>query len=145
MCAWKCRSNKSLKKGFTLVEVMVSFVVLGFLASVVGGWLYINHWTVVNGEAREQAVFKAQRLIDSLQARGIHGVANMTNQSINCTAADDVRTFTCKTTITTKDWVNHPMHPVDTTKLAISKRIIVDVEWEISSKTRSTRIEGIIE
>lgn len=119
-------------KGLTLIEVLVSFVILGFLASSVGLWFLVNHNSLMRAEAKNQANYTAQRIIDSLQVRGLSAV-DTTITVVNCGTQ---RAMTCTTRVKAHDKSGNEI---------ITKKIHVGIHWKIGSVDQSLSTEGVLQ
>lgn len=74
-----------MKKGFGIVEVMVSIVVLGFmyvaLSKLQGG----NHDAVLRIRGRDGAIEVAQQVLDSLNSEGLSAIPVSSNPALDTT------------------------------------------------------------
>ena len=125
------------ESGFGLIEALISFVLVGFMAVGISSMILDSRWAVANDKARNQANYKAARIIDSLQARGIGGVADTTGKLVPCVQTGDERPFSCSVTVTTLDAAR--------TGRPITKQVQVDIGWEIRKAPRSIQVQGVIE
>lgn len=121
-------------KGMTLIEVLVSFVILGFLASSVGLWFLYNHNTLVRAEAKNQASYTAQRIVDSLQARGLNAVD--TNTQIFSCGNQSTRAMTCTTSVRAQDTISGEI---------VSKKIHVGIHWKVGATDQNHSVEGVLQ
>ncbi len=140
-------------RGFSLVEAMVSIVIVGLMATAVSRAIVDSRVALSNDEARNQANYKASRVIDSLRARGVSGVpctdmvhiCNAVGDSCNCATnvavvcADsrDHVAFACTTNVSTLGTA--------TSGRPATKRVTVDVHWKIRKAPHSVHVEGVIE
>ena len=145
-------------RGFSLVEAMVSIVIVGLMATAVSRAIVDSRVALSNDEARNQANYKASRVIDSLRARGVSGVpctdqirvcfdhdghveldycTCATNVAVDCSDAGDHVAFACTTNVSTLGTA--------TSGRPATKRVAVDVHWKIRKAPHSVHVEGVIE
>ena len=116
---------------------MLSFAIVGFMAVGISTLIVDTRWALANDKARNQANYKAARIIDSLQARGIGGVADTAAKALTCLQAGDERPFTCRVSVATMDEAR--------TGRPITKQVIVDVGWSIRTAPHGIQMQGVIE
>jgi Tfp pilus assembly protein PilV len=143
----KKQNNKlSNQSGVGLVEAMLTFILLAFLLTAIVGWQNTNSWTIANANSREVATYKAQRLLDSLQAMGIYNIADsigLSDCKDNTTNVKEVRDYRCGWTSKTLDWIPSPANSADT--MVISKEVTVSVEWKIKGTPHTINITGAVQ
>lgn len=131
------RNRISNAKGMTLIEVMVAFIILGIVSSSIGLWFIFNHQTLTRAEAQNQAVLTAQRIVDSLQVRGLAAVP-IDTLSFNCGQANQ-RQMSCTTFVTGQELS-------DTTyKVYVTKKIRVGIGWNVGGTAQRTSVEGLLQ
>lgn len=124
-------------RGFSLVEAMVSIVIVGLMATAVSRAIVDSRVALSNDEARNQANYKASRVVDSLRAMGVSGVSDTSNAAVVCSDAGDHVAFACTTSVRTL--------ATSTSGRPATKRVAVDVHWQIRKAPHSIHVEGVIE
>lgn len=132
----KGRLTTSAQKGFSLIEALIAMVIVGIVAAGISRTILDGRWALSNDEARNQANYKAARLIDSLSACGIGGVENGT-RVLPCSSTEDHVSFNCRATI--------KPYAEAVTGRPTSKQVAIEVSWEINRGAHSIRLEGVIE
>tara|TARA_B110000483_G_scaffold237919_1_gene313576 strand:- start:849 stop:1280 length:432 start_codon:yes stop_codon:yes gene_type:complete len=132
----KIKSQTAMKyqNGIGIIEVVVSFVVLGIMVAAIAPMMTANVWSLENTLARNAAAYKAERMLDSLQMAGIHQVTTVTD--FPCSEAGvDKRAFTCSITPT-----------VLTTNFEVvtSKKVVVTINWTIN-RVHTLSVEGVVQ
>ena len=124
-------------RGFSLIEALVSIVIVGLMATAVSRAIVDSRVALSNDEARNQANYKASRLIDSLRAIGVSGVPDTATVTVPCSAAGDHVEFDCTASVS----------PLDTAVSGrpATKRVAVNVHWKIRKAPHSVHVEGVIE
>lgn len=141
-------------RGFSLVEAMVSIVIVGLMATTVSRAIVDSRVALSNDEARNQANYKASRVIDSLRARGTSGVDTTLKQNCSgaplehvrfgdgmnclpCSAPGDHVQFVCAYKVVALDSA--------VSARVATKRVQVEVGWEIRKAPHTIHVEGVIE
>ncbi|MBP5188976.1 MAG: type II secretion system protein [Fibrobacterales bacterium] len=124
-------------RGFSLIEALVSIVIVGLMATAVSRAIVDSRVALSNDEARNQANYKASRVIDSLRAMGVSGVSDTTKAAVVCADSRDHVAFACTTNVSTLGTA--------TSGRPASKRVAVDVHWKIRKAPHSVHVEGVIE
>ena len=130
----KLQAVTSNQAGIGIIEVVVSFVVLGILVAAIAPMMTANVWGLENTLARNAAAYKAERMLDSLQMAGIHQVVTITDAPCS-EAGVDKRAFTCSIT------------PTDLTtnfEVVTSKKVVVTVNWTIN-RVHTLSVEGVVQ
>lgn len=120
--------------GIGIIEVVVSFVVLGIMVAAIAPMMTANVWSLENTLARNAAAYKAERMLDSLQMAGIHQVTTIADAPCS-EAGVDKRAFTCSIT------------PTDLTtnfQVVTSKKVVVTVNWTIN-RIHTLSVEGVVQ
>lgn len=121
--------------GFGLIEVLVALFMLGLIVTALTPIMRSNVWGVENTLARNSARFKAEAILDSLQASGIHVVQSAS--SFDCTEDTiDKRPFTCDIAVDTMTVYDG---------VVVAKRVMVDVSWEITGANKTLSVEGVVQ
>ena len=124
-------------RGFSLIEALVSIVIVGLMATAVSRAIVDSRVALSNDEARNQANYKASRVIDSLRAMGVSGVSDTTKAAVVCADSRDHVAFACTTNVSTLGTA--------TSGRPATKRVAVDVHWKIRKAPHSVHVEGVIE
>ena len=124
-------------RGFSLIEAMISIVIVGLMATAVSRAIVDSRVALSNDEARNQANYKASRVIDSLRAMGVSGVSDTSLAAVVCADAGDHVVFACTTNVSTLG--------TSTSGRPATKRVAVDVHWKIRKAPHSVHVEGVIE
>lgn len=124
-------------RGFSLIEALVSIVIVGLMATAVSRAIVDSRVALSNDEARNQANYKASRLIDSLRAIGVSGVPDTATVTVPCSAAGDHVEFDCTASVSTLDTA--------VSGRPATKRVAVNVHWKIRKAPHSVHVEGVIE
>lgn len=121
--------------GFGLIEVLVALFMLGLIVTALTPIMRSNVWGVENTLARNSARFKAEAILDSLQASGIHVVQSA--NSFDCTETSiDKRPFTCDVAVDTMSVYDG---------VVVAKKVIVGVSWEITGANKTLSVEGVVQ
>lgn len=134
------------QSGVGLVEAMLTFVVLAFLLTAIVGWQNTNSWTIANANSREVATYKAQRLLDSLQAMGIHNL-DVIKSEYPCkdSTALNVETRAYKCGWETRSLDSIPSLANSSEFQVISKEVTVSVKWEIKGTPHTIQVTGAVQ
>ncbi|MDB9744311.1 hypothetical protein OAA91_02165 [Fibrobacterales bacterium] len=139
-------SKMSSESGVGLVEAMLTFVVLAFLLTAIIGWQNTNSWTIANANSREIATYKAQRILDSLQAEGIYNL-NPTDSvdchDVNVGGKKESREFGCKWASRSLDSI--PSLANSSEFMVISKEVTVTVDWKIKGTPHTIQVTGAVQ
>ncbi len=135
--------NFEQQKGFGLLEVMVSFVILGFMVISLNKIHVSNRWQLAYNDSRASAMLKSQKIMDSLQVSGINAIDTGAHTAFACNDIDHgettrvlARTFECALNVTPLDTLNG---------FIVSKRVNVVVSWDINNHTHNLELNGVIE
>ena len=141
-------------RGFSLIEALIAIVITALMATVVSRAIVDSRVAISNDEARNQANYKAARVIDSLRAQGTGGVDTTLYQNCSgaplehvlfgagmnclpCSAPGDHVQFVCAFRVRALD---HAVSGRPTAKL-----VQVEVGWEIRKAPHTIHVEGVIE
>ena len=142
-------------RGFSLVEAMVSIVIVGLMATAVSRAIVDSRVALSNDEARNQATYKASRVIDSLRALGTSGVnctpENQTGSGaplehvrfsagmncLPCSAPGDHVQFVCAYKVVSRETA--------VSGRVATRHVQVEVGWEIRKAPHTIHVEGVIE
>ena len=157
--------GKALKrrKGFGIVEVLVSAAVLGFLYLAVMQLQLGNRQAALRIRGRDGAVEVAQHVLDSLQALGASGVKSHSNPTSDTTyrGLDYVRTWTRQsrlganvtsslvysTEITVKPdttYRSEDQSSLLSVKHVYAKNVLVKVSWPFKQSIQSISVSGVV-
>jgi len=143
-----------MKKGFGLLEVMISAVVLGFLLVGLNLLQKGNREAVIRIRTRDAAQIIAQNFIDSLSRLGISSVKDTTKKDTvyyEWIGSNDKKLYTRDYTIgavenlksvESSDYARN-IQNVDTVHIS-AKRINLTVSWLFKNTTMSISEERII-
>ncbi len=126
--------NVNNQKGFGLLEVLISFVVLGLMMIVVNRIQQTNRWQMAYNDSRSLALQKAQRIFDSLQVTGLGSIPDSTSV-FDCNEESQSRAFKCK--IAAKNLGVIDGH-------VFSKKVNVEVTWKIFEKEHHVEMNGVV-
>ena len=130
------------QKGFGLLEVMVSIVVLGLMIVALNKMQVGNRWQLTYNKARSSAMLKAQRIIDSLQVGGINAIdsgiytKSCNDGDWNQTGQVQKKSFTCIIDVDNLGEKDGYVY---------SKQVNVTVQWDINNHTHRLVLPGVIE
>lgn len=147
------------RRGFGIVEVMVSIVVLGFMYVAVSKLQLGNHDAFLRIRGRDGAVEVAQQVLDELKAKGAAAVPTSSDPASDTTfVADPIErrwerglggyaTVSYTPTITvspTQDYVATSGSNYETVQHVYAKQVNVKVEWNFKGSTQSINVSGVI-
>jgi type II secretory pathway pseudopilin PulG len=162
--------GKALKrrKGFGIVEVLVSAAVLGFLYLAVMQLQLGNRQTLQRIRGRDGAVEVAQLVLDSLQAVGAAAIESArddetiakmpdydgnpdyvrtwercNNQNQDCVVSE-VKYFTKITVMPDNIYFSKDTSLIDSVKHVYAKNVKVDVSWRFKGSIQSVSVSGVI-
>ena len=155
--------GKALKrrKGFGIVEVLVSAAVLGFLYLALMNLQLGNRQTLLRIRGRDAAVEVAQQVLDSLQANGVNALpAADDGNPVIVDGLDYERTWergtgipgdksriVYKTKIKVMPdsaYVVKNKTGLDSISHVYAKNVVVTVSWPFKGSTQSIDISGVI-
>lgn len=152
--------GKALKrrKGFGIVEVLVSAIVLGFLYLALLNLQVGNRKALLRIRGRDAAVEVAQQVLDSLQANGVTALpAANEGKPVVVDGLDYERTWergqgdksyiVYKTQIKVLpdvEYVTEDKTDLDTISQVYAKNVVVTVSWPFNGSTQSIDISGVI-
>lgn len=152
--------GKALKrrKGFGIVEVLVSAIVLGFLYLALLNLQVGNRKALLRIRGRDAAVEVAQQVLDSLQANGVTALpAANEGKPVVVDGLDYERTWerrqgdksyiVYKTQIKILpdvEYVTEDKTDLDTISQVYAKNVVVTVSWPFNGSTQSIDISGVI-
>lgn len=145
------------KRGFGLVEVMVSVVVLGFLYVALLHLQGSNDEAVLRIRGRDGAVQVAQEIMDSLKAVGSAAISSKSDEDLQIQLDSRERKwerglggtatikYMPKITVTkTEDYVAGSKSNYETVEHIYAKQVNVVVEWKFKGSTQSVNVSGVI-
>lgn len=145
------------KRGFGLVEVMVSVVVLGFLYVALLHLQGSNDETVLRLRGRDGAVQVAQEIMDSLKAVGAAAILSKSDEDVHIQLPARERQwerglggtttvkYTPKLTVAkTEDYEIQSESTYETVKHIYAKQVNIRVEWTFKGSTQSINVSGVI-
>lgn len=147
------------RKGFGIVEVLVSAAVLGFLYLALLNLQLGNRQSLLRIRGRDGAVEVAQQVLDSLQSIGATGVKSCSKPGSDTTylGLDYERSWdrgpggksriVYKTQITVKkdqDYAQSEVTGLGTVSHVYAKNVVVKVSWPFKGSTQSIDISGVI-
>lgn len=158
-------TRKSARRGFGIVEVMVSIVVLGFMYVALSKLQLGNHDAFLRIRGRDGAVEVAQQVMDYLKTVGVAAIPSDQN-SITTIPGDgsvlagikpysrswarglggDV-TVTYTPTVTvqpTKDYEATNASSYETVTHIYAKQVNVKIDWAFKGTTQSINVSGVI-
>lgn len=149
-----------MKKGFGIVEVMVSIVVLGFMYVALSKLQGSNHDAVLRIRGRDAALEVAQEVLDSLNAKGVATIpvssisANDTTFELSPVHKSWTRGLGGDVTVAFKPivtvgpsqrYVAHESSNYDAdVKHTYAKFVNVKVEWMFKNSTQSIDVAKVI-
>ncbi|MBO7131426.1 MAG: type II secretion system protein [Fibrobacterales bacterium] len=145
-------------RGFSLIEALISIVITALMATVVARAIVDSRVAISNDEARNQANYKAARIVDSLRAEGTGGVDvdedNTLNQNCSGAPLEHVLFSAGLHCLPCSDPHDHVQFvcamralPLDSAVSGrrTAKLVQVEVGWEIRKAPHVIRVEGVIE
>ncbi|MBO7413319.1 MAG: type II secretion system protein [Fibrobacter sp.] len=147
------------RKGFGIIEVLVSITVLGFLYLALMNLQLGNRQSLLRIRGRDAAVEVAQQVLDSLQSIGAASIVSDSVSDITFKGLDyrrkwarsnipgDSMSVVYSTELTVKP--DSMYHSKDTTKFATvehvyAKNVSVKVSWPFKGSIQSISISGVI-
>jgi len=151
------RQGALRNRGFGIVEVMVSIVVLGFL------YLALLHLQTSNDEAvlrmrgRDGAVQIAQEIMDSLKAVGSAAISSSPTAATTIQLGEKTREwkrslggkvimkYSPKVIVEkTNDYVAESKSNYETYQNVYAKQVTVSVQWTFKGSTQSINVAGVV-
>ena len=145
------------RKGFGIVEVLISAAVLGFLYLALLNLQLGNRESLIRIRGRDGAVEVAQQVLDSLQAIGARRIISKPSSDTTYNGLDYERTWdrgpggkssvVYKTQITVKphqEYATKEGTELDTIVHVHAKNVVVKVSWPFKGSTQSIDISGVI-
>jgi len=146
-----------MKKGFGIVEVMVSIVVLGFmyvaLSKLQGG----NHDAFIRIRGRDGAVEVAQQVLDSLKSMGATAIVSKANADTtiywNKISRSWDRGLGGKATIEyepiikvspSNEYVAESKSSYGTINHVYAKQVNVTISWKFKGSTQSINVSEVV-
>ncbi len=133
--------KSSNQNGFGLLEVMVAFIVLGFMIVSINQIQRTSRWQLVYNENRTMALQKAQRIFDSLQVAGINSLDEGTTPWV-CNEPGAKKNYDCEIIVANLG-VAGTVDEAD--EYVYSKNVNVKVMWKISGGDHHVQMDGVIE
>lgn len=149
------------RKGFGIVEVLVSAAVLGFLYLAVLNLQLSNRQTLLRIRGRDGAVEVAQQVLDSLQSIGATGVKSCSNPKSDTTydglsyvrkwsrssSPGDSIAVTYSTRLTVKsssEYQSEDASLFSSVNHVYAKNVSVQVSWPFKNTIQSISISGVV-
>lgn len=142
------------RKGFGIVEVLISAAVLGFLYLALMNLQLGNRQAVLRIRGRDGAVEVAQQLLDELQTTGAANIPSRPNADTTYKGPDyerawdgGSRTILYSTEITVKpdeDYRSEQGSTFMTVEHVYAKNVLVKVSWPFMGTTQSISISGVV-
>lgn len=147
------------RKGFGIVEVLISAAVLGFLYLALLNLQLGNRESLIRIRGRDGAVEVAQQVLDSLQSIGATGVKSCSNPESDTTydglsyerswdrGPGGKSSIVYSTRITVKpdqDYVQQEGTGLGTISHVYAKNVVVKVSWLFKGSTQSVDMSGVI-
>ena len=139
---WSTMKNSN-HKGFTLVEVLISMIVLAFMSLAVFKMQVSNSWGVAASDKRTEAIQTATYILDSLKILGLNNISNGATANSSCLTGMTSKTtnvLKCSTFVSVRDSIIDKIGNVQYT----SKNIDLVVNWTVSGSTRKYQTETIL-
>lgn len=146
-----------MKKGFGIVEVMVSIVVLGFLFTALNHLQLGNHKTFLRIRGRDGATEVAQEVLDKLKTQGIESIPSAEDVSTTYTLDPITRSwerglggqvtidYTPVITVApTREFTAENKSGRGVEKHVFAKKVNVQINWTFQGSTQSVDISGVI-
>ncbi|SHH05080.1 hypothetical protein SAMN05720766_106117 [Fibrobacter sp. UWH9] len=157
MCKLCLPTRKNAKRGFGIVEVMVSIVVLGFmyvaLSKLQGG----NHDAFIRIRGRDGAVEVAQRVLDSLKTVGAASITSKANGDTTLFLGDvslkwerglgGFATIAYSPRVIVKptnDYESTARSSYENISHIYAKQVEVQVDWNFKGSAQSINVSGVI-
>lgn len=154
-------SNRRLasRRGFGIVEVMVSIVVLGFMYVALSKLQLGNHDAFLRIRGRDGAVEVAQQVMDSLKSVGLAAIPSANNPVHDtCFTLEPVEkkwerglggyaavSYVPVVTVgPTNEYVVESKSSFETIQHTYAKQVNVKVEWNFKGSTQSINVSGVI-
>ncbi len=145
------------KKGFGIVEILVSAAVLGFmymaLLNLQGG----NHDALLRIRGRDGAIQVAQQVLDSLKSVGIASIPSKQNAdtTFNVDPIDrswdrglggtSTVTYSPEVTVSaTAEYTTETKSQFETIQYVYAKQVKVKVSWNFKGTTQSIEVSSVI-
>lgn len=152
------RQGALRKRGFGIVEVMISIVVLGFLYVALLNLQTSNDAAVLRMRGRDGAVEVAQEILDSLNSARSGVIASKFDKDTTIVLDERVRkwdralggTTTIKytpelTVKKTSDYVAQNNSNYENEQHVYAKQVNICVKWKFKSTTQSINVSGVIQ
>lgn len=148
-----------MKKGFGIVEVMVSIVVLGFMYVALSKLQGSNHDAFLRIRGRDGAVEVAQQVMEELRSKGLESIPSYTEATSTYTLAPITRSWErgLGGTSTVSYTPTVTISPLAEENIATSKsnyapaiqhvvaRLVdVKIEWNFKGSVQSIDMSGVI-
>lgn len=157
MCKPCLPTRKNAKRGFGIVEVMVSIVVLGFmyvaLSKLQGG----NHDAFIRIRGRDGAIQVAQELLDSLKSVGVKAIPSKVDADTilpktqvsrswerGLGGTSTVTFWRTVTVLKTEGYSTLDSSNYENINDVYAKQVNVSVEWNFKGSTQSVSISGVV-
>ncbi len=152
------RQNKvASNRGFGIMEVMVSILVLGFMYAAVNQLQVSNNEAFYRIRGRDGAVEVAQQVLSELKAKGIAALPSdeTEEKTINMTpiyrswerGLGGSTTVMYRPTVVvspTETYTVETKTALGTEKQVYAKQVNVKVEWDFKGSTQSVNVSGVI-
>lgn len=149
--------RRNARKGFGIVEVMVSAVVLGFMCVALNKLQTSNHDTFIRIRGRDGAVEVAQRVLDSLSSVGASSIVSKSN-SDTVLFLNDVSlqwdrglgghvsvAYTPRVTVRSTDgYVSTAHSNYEDVSHIYAKQIEVQVDWNYKGSVQSISVSRVV-
>ncbi len=151
------RNGQNGKKGFGIVEVLVSIAVLGFLYAALNHLQTGNRDALLRIRGRDGAIEVAQQVIDSLKSAGVKSLSDKDTAFVipeisrtwkgqpGIVAHDmTVKYSVAVNVFSDKDYEVLTSSKYDNISHIYAKRLLVTVEWPFKGSVQSINISGVV-
>ena len=150
-------NKRKSKRGFGIMEVLVSIAVLGLLYVALTNLQWGNRDTLLRIRGRDGAVEVAQQVLDSLRGAGVKSlpdrdttitipeISRTWNGQPGVVSHDMTVPYTVRVEISSDaDYIAESKSQYEEISHVYAKRLLVHVEWPFKSSTQSIHISGVI-
>jgi prepilin-type N-terminal cleavage/methylation domain-containing protein len=134
-------------KGFTLVEVLISMIVLAFLSLAVFKMQVSNSWGVAASDKRTEAVQTATYILDSLKILGLHRIDTGSTVQSNCLSgivSKSTNSLQCSTSVTNRSIDTGFGWGANVTTVVTSKKVDLVVKWFMNGAEHKYQTQAIL-